>query len=105
MDIEVIEDESLIDEEELGKFLKRNLPRVLQAVIENETSQAFASNIEILNQFLRFKDYDIMVNLHQSDNTCIYTLFNKENTLVEKDNQLEITDLAWNSTGLTLAAS
>ena len=46
-----------------------------------------------------------MVNLHQSDNTCIYTLFNKENTLIEKDNQLEITDLAWNSTGLTLAAS
>ena len=47
LDIEVIEDESLIDEEELGKFLKRSLPRVLQAVIENETSQAFASNLRI----------------------------------------------------------
>jgi len=41
MTVEQIEDESQIDEEDLGKFLKRSLPRLLQAVIENETSQAF----------------------------------------------------------------
>ena len=79
---------------ESSKLLLKTKPLKLLPVI-----------LKFLGQFLRFKDYDIMVNLHQSDNTCIYTLFNKENTLVEKDNQLEITDLAWNSTGLTLAAS
>jgi len=92
MTVEQIEDESQIDEEDLGKFLKRSLPRLLQAVIENETSQAFTY-------------YDVMANLHSSDNHCLYTLFNKENALYERENQLEITDVSWNSTGLILAAS
>ena len=46
-----------------------------------------------------------MANLHSSDNQCLYTLHNKENALYERDNQLEITDVSWNSTGLILAAS
>ncbi len=34
----VDEQQGEYDEEMLGKFMKRSLPRVLQAVVENETS-------------------------------------------------------------------
>lgn len=46
-----------------------------------------------------------MLSSKQGDNRLIYTLSNKENSFYEKENQLEVTDISWNSTGLILAAS
>ena len=41
----------------------------------------------------------------QKEINCIYTLTNEADRLLEREEQLEITDISWNSTGLTLAAS
>lgn len=75
---------------------------------ENNTLKSLQSNQIFFTSiiFILFlKDYEVTWNERVSENKCLHTLYNKNNFIYEKDNELQFTDLSWNSTGAILAIS
>ncbi|KAL4488867.1 hypothetical protein ABPG72_016520 [Tetrahymena utriculariae] len=78
------------NQNDLYRFLKRVYPMI---------NNALNTNIKALEYYQpKWTDY-------RKDIGCIYTLANALNKTIEQENQLEITDISWNCTGLIIAAA
>ncbi|KAL4440890.1 hypothetical protein ABPG74_009303 [Tetrahymena malaccensis] len=78
------------NQNDLYRFLKRVYPMI---------NNALNTNIKALEYYQpKWTDY-------RKDIGCIYSLSNALNKTIEQENQLEITDISWNCTGLIIAAA
>nr|ABX82716.1 cytoplasmic dynein-2 intermediate chain protein [Tetrahymena thermophila] len=78
------------NQNDLYRFLKRVYPMI---------NNALNTNIKALEYYQpKWTDY-------RKDIGCIYNLSNALNKTIEQENQLEITDISWNCTGLIIAAA